>query len=185
MQIDQARQERAKVRLRGFDAARSGPGWADLPEPLRQLIDRSIRLQERIRLLDEAIYDAAPAAGLAQIEDLNDLDGDVGMAISPINVYQGIRWNASFAYLDPVRDRPNLTMRGNVLADRLVLERGRVSGVEVIGPGGRARVDAGEVVVSSGAYGSPALLLRSGIGDPAHLRAVGVEPLNSTSVGGR
>lgn len=59
MQIDQARQERAKVRLRGFEAARTGPGWADLPEPLRNLIDRSIRLQDRIRLLDEAIYEAA------------------------------------------------------------------------------------------------------------------------------
>jgi regulator of CtrA degradation len=56
MQVDQARQERAKVRLRGFDTGMSGPGWDDLPERLRVLIERSIRLQERIRILDEAIY---------------------------------------------------------------------------------------------------------------------------------
>jgi len=56
MHIDQARQERAKVRLRGFDSGMSGPGWNDLPKDLQELIARSMRLQGRIRLLDEAIY---------------------------------------------------------------------------------------------------------------------------------
>lgn len=61
MQVEQARQERAKVRLGGFDSGMTGPGWADLPERLKGLIERSIRLQDRIRLLDEAIYLPAPA----------------------------------------------------------------------------------------------------------------------------
>jgi regulator of CtrA degradation len=62
MPPEQARQERAKVRLRGFDSGMSGPGWDDLPERLRQLISRSMRLQERIRLIDEAIYEPEPRA---------------------------------------------------------------------------------------------------------------------------
>jgi regulator of CtrA degradation len=56
MAIDQARLERAKVRLRGFETATSGPGWNDLTDRLRELITRSMRLQNRIRTLDEAIY---------------------------------------------------------------------------------------------------------------------------------
>lgn len=59
MQMEQARHERSKVRLRGFDSAMSGPGWNDLPARLQSLIGRSMRLQERIRLIDEAIYQDA------------------------------------------------------------------------------------------------------------------------------
>jgi choline dehydrogenase len=165
-------------------AALGNPGWdTESILPLLRAANERMRVRtpslEEMGPFHEAIYHAAPAAGLEHIEDLNDLDGDVGMAISPINVYQGMRWNASFAYLDPLRDRPNLTIRGNVLADRLVVENGRVTGVEVIGPAGRARVQAGEVVVSSGAYGSPALLLRSGIGPEDHLRKIGVNTVHA------
>jgi regulator of CtrA degradation len=60
MPAEQARRERTKVRLRGFDSGMSGPGWEDLPEKICALISRSMRLQERIRLLDEAIYQADP-----------------------------------------------------------------------------------------------------------------------------
>jgi choline dehydrogenase len=49
--------------------------------------------------------------------------------------------------------------------------------VEVLGPGGPARIEAGRVVVCAGAYGSPALLLRSGVGPADELRALGIEPL--------
>lgn len=59
MPAEQARQERSKVRLRGFDSATSGSGWDALPEQLQQLIGRSLRLQERITLIDEAIYEVS------------------------------------------------------------------------------------------------------------------------------
>jgi regulator of CtrA degradation len=68
MPPEQARRERAKVRLRGFDSGMSGPGWDDLPEQICKLISRSMRLQERIRLLDEAIY-----------------QGDAKAAVNPVN----------------------------------------------------------------------------------------------------
>lgn len=62
MQFEQARQERAKVRLRGFESVMTGPGWNDLPSRLKDLVARSMRLQGRIRILDEAIYQSEASA---------------------------------------------------------------------------------------------------------------------------
>ena len=74
MPAEQARQERAKVRLRGFDSGMSGPGWDAVPERLQELIGRSMRLQGRIRLIDEAIYQPEPrATGNAVIEQIGRL----------------------------------------------------------------------------------------------------------------
>lgn len=52
----QAGVEKAKVRIDGPTSSRDGPGWEEVPEALKDLIDRSIRLQDRIRKLDKAIY---------------------------------------------------------------------------------------------------------------------------------
>ena len=52
----QAGIEKAKVRIDGPSSNRAGPGWEEIPDPLKELIDRSVRLQERIRMLDTAIY---------------------------------------------------------------------------------------------------------------------------------
>jgi len=53
---DQVLSEKSKVRLDGFNVDRSAPGWNDLPEAFRDLIERSLRLQNRIALLDREIY---------------------------------------------------------------------------------------------------------------------------------
>ncbi len=76
----QAGQEKSKVRIDGPSSARSGPGWDELPGALKALIERSIRLQERIRKLDAAIYGgerepAAPNAVAAQLGKLNQVFG--------------------------------------------------------------------------------------------------------------
>jgi regulator of CtrA degradation len=55
MSIEQAGIERKKVRLGGLASATEGPGWDDMPERLRELIARSVRLQERVRRLDIAM----------------------------------------------------------------------------------------------------------------------------------
>jgi len=55
MSVEQASVEKAKVRLNGFASATEGSGWDDLPERLRDLIERSTKLQDRIRRLDGAI----------------------------------------------------------------------------------------------------------------------------------
>ena len=86
------------------------------------------------------------------------------------------RSSAATAFLDPARPRPNLTVMANALATRIIVERGRAVGVEVQTNGTVRLFRAGrEVLVTSGAIGSPRLLLLSGIGPSQHLASVGVK----------
>ncbi|MBX5221487.1 alanine-phosphoribitol ligase [Rhizobium sp. NLR8a] len=96
------------------------------------------------------------------------------------------RSSASFAYLSPIRNRKNLTIRTGARVVRILLEAGRAVGVEIATGHGLEVVRAErEVLVSSGAIGSPKLLLQSGIGPADHLTAVGVKPLHDLpGVGG-
>ncbi|MCM2457626.1 alanine-phosphoribitol ligase [Rhizobium sp. CG4] len=86
------------------------------------------------------------------------------------------RSSASLAYLSPIKDRKNLTVRINAPVSRIVLEGNRAVGVEIIGKNGPQIIRAErDVVISSGAIGSPKLLLQSGIGPADHLNSVGVK----------
>jgi choline dehydrogenase-like flavoprotein len=124
-----------------------------------------------------AVLDAAVEAGLPH---LPDLDAEcVGVGVAPANVVDAARHNAAFAYLDAARARPNLAVMGETLVDRVLLgEGGQATGVAVRGPAGDGTIHGGSVVLAAGAYGSPALLLRSGIGPEAELRAHGIQPLH-------
>jgi choline dehydrogenase len=84
-----------------------------------------------------------------------------GLAVTtgPYNIRDGIRWNAAFAYLEPTRRRPNLTIRAGAQAERVVFRDERVIGAVIDGE----TVEADVVVLSAGAIGSPRILLRSGI----------------------
>jgi len=77
--------------------------------------------------------------------------------VHPVNMVGDVRWNAAFAYLDPARARPNLTIQAETLADR-------VEGDALVTDRGEIRAET--IVLTAGAYGSPAILLRSGIGEP-------------------
>ena len=80
------------------------------------------------------------------------------------------RWNAAFAFLDPVRAAPHLRIAGNTTVRRLLISRGAVTGVEVVAADGSEQtIRAGRVVLAAGAYHSPALLLRSGVGPASEL----------------
>jgi choline dehydrogenase len=94
------------------------------------------------------------------------IDGGLDVATGPFNIRDGIRWNAAFAYLEPARSRPNLTIRADALAERLVLDGSSVVGAVV----DDEEVQADVVVVSSGAVGSPRILLRSGIDAGSNLQ---------------
>jgi choline dehydrogenase len=93
----------------------------------------------------------------------------------PQNSPDGVRWNAALAYLDPVRGSDGLTVVDRALVDRVRVDGGRAVGVTGIGPDGSFRLDADRVVLAGGAYGSPAMLLRSGFGPAGGLRALGIE----------
>ena len=160
------------------------PGWSTqevLPffqSAMQRMHVRTPGLKE-ITPWHQAILTSAPGAGIPLVEDLNDLEQDTGVAASPVNIAHGVRWNTAFAYLDPVRERSNLLIRGNVLVDRLVVQKGRVTGLEVIAADGSVYVEAGQVVLCAGTYGSPALLLRSGIGKPEELQVLGISPVHA------
>jgi choline dehydrogenase len=81
----------------------------------------------------------------------------------PVNAVGAVRWNAAFAYLDPARGRENLTIRADTLVDRVLLAGDRAVGLAT----SAGDVHADHVVLAAGAYGSPAILLRS---DAAPLR---------------
>ena len=96
------------------------------------------------------------------------------MGVPPRNAVGGVRWNASFAYLDAARERENLTIKGGITVDRIEVRDGRALAVLAETHGERARFDAETIVVSAGSYGTPAILQRSGIGPEDVLHELGI-----------
>jgi choline dehydrogenase-like flavoprotein len=153
-------------------------GWsADELLPLFHEANRrmqvSVPADDVVGPYHEAVLEAAAAYGIPRARDLNDLDEGVGIGPFPHNAPNGVRFNAAFAYLDPVRERVNVRVVGDVLVDRLDWDAGGVD-VHALRDGEPLIVRAERVVLSAGTYGSPAILLRSGIGDPAELRRLGI-----------
>jgi choline dehydrogenase len=105
---------------------------------------------------------------------LESLDVRPAVCAEPSNSPDGIRWNAAFAYLDPVRGHPKLEVRGETLIDRVLVADGRADGVRAVGPDGPFEVGADLVVLAGGTYGSPAMLLRSGVGPARQLHELGI-----------
>jgi choline dehydrogenase len=142
----------ACVVLRGADADYDewGPGWT--AAELAPYLDRAEqRLGTRPLVLDElspwhrAFIDAGAGDPI----------------LHPVNVADGaVRWNAAFAYLDPARTRENLTIVPDTLVNRVLVDGDSATGIATTA----GEIAAGTVVLAAGAYGSPAILLRSGIG---------------------
>jgi len=123
----------------------------------------------------EPFFGAAESLGYRRLNALNGPEWAPGVALIPRNVVDGVRLNASFAYLDPARDRPNLTIRGDTLVDHVVMDNGRAVGVIARGGDVPFRVDAGAVILSAGAYLSPSILHRSGLGPASILESLDVD----------
>ena len=160
-------------------AATGDPRWrADAVRPAlaRALQAFEVRpyAEDEIGPFHRACLEAAAVLGLPRADDLDDLDGGVGFGIEPVNIERGVRVNAAFAYVDPARSRPNLTILDRALCDRIV-PNGTVVEVLVRRDGEEIGVLAETVVLAAGAYGSPAILQRSGVGDPTALDGVGIE----------
>lgn len=122
----------------------------------------------------DVFRDAATEQGIPATEDFNRGDNE-GMGYFEVNQYRGRRWSSASAFLKPALKRPNLTLWTKATAQRLVVEEGRVVGLEVFHEGQTKVVRAGrEVVLTAGAVSSPHLLQLSGIGDPSLLAAHGI-----------
>lgn len=161
------------------------PGWRT--ELLRPLFATAMEMM-RVRTYEsgeigpfhERCLQAAAACGWPMAQDLCDLDANTSFGRESVNIIDRVRWNTAFAYLDPVRALNNLTIVDQTLADRVVES---ASGVEVLGwrHDAQVRVIADRVVLCAGVYGTPAILQRSGIGDPETLARVGVATVQGLS----
>ncbi len=179
-------------------AARGNPGWsfsdvlpffrrlendADFdnewhgrtgPHPVRRYAPETL-FAEQAAFLQGCLHSSH-----ARVADHNT-PGAIGVGTLPNNTIGGVRRSAALTYLAPARARRNLTIRAGVHVDRIEFDRRQVKGVRVMGAADL--LEARHVVVAAGAYGSPAILMRSGVGPAGHLRSLGVEVLQDLAVG--
>lgn len=118
------------------------------------------------------------AAGQLQIPRNDDFNGpqQEGFGIFDVTQQNGERWSSARAFLDPLEGNHNLDIRTDALVERIVVEDGRATGV-VIRRGRKSETlhAAGGVVLSGGAFGSPQVLMLSGIGPSEELQRHGIE----------
>lgn len=122
-----------------------------------------------------AFVESAIQCGLAVNDDFNGAN-QAGAGLYQVTQRRGRRCSAAVAFLHPVMARPNLAVMTEHRATRLVFEGRRAVGVQVEGRRGPLRIDARrEVVLSAGVFGSPQLLMLSGIGAEDELGRHGIE----------
>jgi choline dehydrogenase-like flavoprotein len=149
------------MRLAGSDHGTEGPlGVSDLPTPSP---------------LSLAYVQGCMDIGIPYNPDFNSGKQE-GAGLYQTTTKNGRRCSAAVGYLRPALKRPNLELRTGLLVKRIIIEKGQAKGVEIVENGEVKRLNAErEVIITSGAIGSPKLLMLSGIGPAAHLRSVGVE----------
>jgi len=124
----------------------------------------------------------AETAGVPRIDDYNGPSQE-GASVFQQNASRGLRYSSSVGYLDDHR-LPNLTVWTGAQVQRVVIEGSRAVGVEVITASGRDTIRAGrEVILSAGAFGSPQLLMLSGVGPATQLREHGIGVVADLPVG--
>lgn len=124
--------------------------------------------------LVQAFVKAGAEAGYETTDDYNG-EKQEGFGPFEATIHKGVRWSAANAYLRPALKRENCTLvRG--LAQRVVIEDGRATGVEVVRGGQTEVIEASaEVILAASSINSPKLLMLSGIGPAAHLAEHGIE----------
>ena len=143
--------------------------------------------QDQWRQGNKVWFEAWRDNGQAHCEDHN-APGTTGVGPIPLNNPNGIRWSTSIGYLGLSRHRLNLTIRPNVTVKRIIFDttrsRPRATGVEAVSDGETFIVEAGEIILSAGAIGSPQILMLSGVGPADHLREHGIATvIDSPGVG--
>jgi choline dehydrogenase-like flavoprotein len=129
-----------------------------------------------------AFVRSAQGIGLKVLDDVNGAEQH-GVSPQPRNVIDGIRYNVAMAYLtDSVRKRRNLTIRGNADVDHVVFRNRRAVGVCLA----NGTIEfAGETILAAGVYGTPAILMRSGVGPADQLLHLDIPVITDLPVGGR
>ncbi len=146
------------------------------PLPIRQRTDGELTPSLR------GFVEASVASGFKRVHDFNGAEQN-GADGYPVDVVDGVRQNVGLVYLTAeVRRRPNLSIRGDVTIDRVLFDGTTATGVLAAdGTVYRGR----DVILSGGTYGSPAILLRSGVGPADELTALGIRVVADLPVGQR
>lgn len=133
--------------------------------------------------LFKAFFNAAVEAGHSRTPDVNGFRQE-GFGPFDKHVYKGRRMSASRAYLHPAMKRKNLTVKTRAFVQHIDIDGEKARGLTYKRNGKEHFIRAGEVILSGGAINTPQLLQLSGVGDPEHLRSVGVQPkVNLPGVG--
>ncbi len=132
----------------------------------------------QVNPLVTCFLESVRSLGLKHCADFNGADPE-GFGVRQGTIRNGLRESGVTAFLRPVRQRPNLKIIVNALAQRVLLEQHRAIGVQIERDGSPLTLLARqEVILSAGSYGSPALLMHSGVGPAEHLKSAGVEPIH-------
>ena len=163
----------------------AGPNWGwDAMRPLLESTAITVEDQRDPRPLTADLLRAAREAGYA-LEEANRPAPD-GFTQTRVTQHNGSRWNAVRGYLDPAKDRANLVVRTDTHADRVIFDGTRAVGVEyLVGHERRVARATREIVLSAGAVGTPAILVRSGIGPAEQLQSLGIPVVAASADVGR
>lgn len=168
---------------RDFDSL---PGW-----PWAEAVEHYDAVEQRIGITVTAEFSTGTQHFLACAHDLGyqwlpglATDG-TGLAAVPLNITARVRNGPGTAFLAPALSRPNLTLLTGVTVTQIRMDAGRVTGVDAVGPQGPVVLDADRVVLCAGAIATAHLLMLSGLGPAAQLRAAGIGVVADLPVGTR
>ena len=144
------------------------PGWTSAElEPLVAEVDRIIapapHADHDLSSWQRVWLDAGISSGFPRLANIGESGQNEGAAPFHANVRAGVRWSAAFAFLDAVRRRPNLTVRPDTYVEALV-DGADTATLTCRDATGHFELRARRCLLAAGAYGSPAILLRSGLG---------------------
>ncbi len=165
------------------------PGWTGNDvDPIFKRVTQTMRVRtyqsHEAGPFHARCLEAAESAGWRMASDLCDLDANDGFGLEAVNIVGTTRWNSAFAYIDPVRQSPELASRLTIF-DRALIEKfeEHSEGVtlSMVRDDQTCTLTADQLVLSAGVYGTAEILQRSGIGDPELLQQLGI-PVQVASV---
>ena len=125
--------------------------------------------------VNRVFAEACLSDGISHARDFNAVGADAGVfGPFPHNRFKEMKQGTLNTYLRAARQRTNLTIRGGTLVDRVLVEKGRATGLRCVSNGLAETIEADRIIVSAGVYNSPAILQRSGIGPAALLARTGI-----------
>lgn len=128
--------------------------------------------------VNEAFFEAGRQNQIPFTDDFNGAQQE-GLGMYEVTFKDGERWSTARAFLDSIDDRPNLTVITGAHTEKVLIENGRATGVQYKADKTEQVVSAArEVILSGGAFGSPQIMLLSGIGPKDKLEPHGIEQVH-------